>query len=772
MPSIVEHDKFNSTKEKTEVERYLIRIIERYFQIETEYSRSAMESIVQESFTRIKRYMHKYKGFIFSFNRKTGHINIDIKFFNGEPEINKNTAFNKDFGDEENTICEGNDKRLYDARQPLEHTHSLNDIINLDLALDTKTKEAIYEIINGLDYSHAHTNESVLNMLEYTGSMAKIDLILLEDLKSRVNETLKQIKYHKIEAYNYYNEKQDYLNLQLELLIRYFDELKQDVILSAINWLGTAYSYCMDKGQETLITLFKNCKPYAAKEYSQKVFDNFSKIDNILAEDTFNLNTIVDSPDSYISSNPLVYICHSQKSIKELFDNSTMDTQEHIWEYDNINNKIIYNYNNNYYSRIYKSNELFTDYVIKANFSSTEEDNAAFITLGEIDDNRISVLISPGGVNANGFTTPPIPHISIVNNFNREDVSLIYKKNLTNTSLNSWSSYTYGITVLIKKSGSILKIWYSIANNPWNDYSNKEIEESSEPFIQIDLSNSLPDVVNTQVNIGFGTFAQKINISNIYIYAINDTYGYSTYIGGEVHTSYSSSSAFTEYQKHTIGHRIKTYFQYKDNNNRLIKTTIPFKHISANGKEIIVNTRYNKNTGYIDAYYNTTVNIPVNLNCPAKIIKGNDVYIPVINLINNSYEDTFEILDKYDCDIPILTETLHNELEELLNGLNIGWKNRKYLVRGLVEESYAYSDFKLKTDRNMYYELRLNGQFDGDSYYVTMKVDDNNPQNLLVQEVYNTDIGFILHYKNTNIADNINNPQIYFQVLGRKEYIN
>ena len=41
-----------------------------------------------------------------------------------EPVFAKNTAFNKDFGDSAETVCEGNDPRLSDAREPTEHASS------------------------------------------------------------------------------------------------------------------------------------------------------------------------------------------------------------------------------------------------------------------------------------------------------------------------------------------------------------------------------------------------------------------------------------------------------------------------------------------------------------------------------------------------------------------------------------------------------------------------------------------------------------------------
>ena len=49
-----------------------------------------------------------------------------------EPAFSKNTAFNKDFGTAANTVTQGNDSRLSDARTPLAHTHVEADITDLD----------------------------------------------------------------------------------------------------------------------------------------------------------------------------------------------------------------------------------------------------------------------------------------------------------------------------------------------------------------------------------------------------------------------------------------------------------------------------------------------------------------------------------------------------------------------------------------------------------------------------------------------------------------
>lgn len=55
-----------------------------------------------------------------------------------EPAFSKNTGFNKNFGSTADTVCEGNDSRLSDARVPLGHAHVISDVTGLEVALDSK----------------------------------------------------------------------------------------------------------------------------------------------------------------------------------------------------------------------------------------------------------------------------------------------------------------------------------------------------------------------------------------------------------------------------------------------------------------------------------------------------------------------------------------------------------------------------------------------------------------------------------------------------------
>lgn len=204
-----------TVKVKTPVEKHLIRIIERYFKLQEEYTQEDIESIVQEAYTRLKRWMLQYKDFIFALNSKTGHLKIDISSFGGEEAFDKNTAFNKDFGTAHDTVCVGNDPRLYDARNPLSHRHEIADIPGLESILESlRVQESV------LNTAHAHrfmdidaiSNElhaTLLDRLVWIDKTTtqnpslypdKIDLALLGSVSVMVQQLMDQLEFYKNEV--------------------------------------------------------------------------------------------------------------------------------------------------------------------------------------------------------------------------------------------------------------------------------------------------------------------------------------------------------------------------------------------------------------------------------------------------------------------------------------------------------------------------------------------------------------------------------------------
>lgn len=193
--NIVEHNDSLATKALSDVERYLLRVIQRYFDLFNTENENSIEAIVVESLTRMKRDIMHERSFVFDINGKAGHIVLTASDVGAEPAFSKNTAFNKDFclpGQfVADSICEGNDPRLSDKRDPKPHNHS-----RYDNFVDANSGQKLGDILEQCrftinDANHAHLNfYSVLNKLRYTGTRAQIDLENAITLKKQLEEKL------------------------------------------------------------------------------------------------------------------------------------------------------------------------------------------------------------------------------------------------------------------------------------------------------------------------------------------------------------------------------------------------------------------------------------------------------------------------------------------------------------------------------------------------------------------------------------------------------
>ena len=81
-----------------------------------------------------------------------------------EPVIlTKNTAFNKNYGSTADTVCQGNDSRLSDARTPLAHTHTISNITGLQTTLEGKAST-----------THSHVISDIVNLQTTLDSKANV----------------------------------------------------------------------------------------------------------------------------------------------------------------------------------------------------------------------------------------------------------------------------------------------------------------------------------------------------------------------------------------------------------------------------------------------------------------------------------------------------------------------------------------------------------------------------------------------------------------------
>lgn len=177
-------------KDTDSVERYLLNIVQNYFNNSGITSEDSREYIIQKAVERMKDELFIDNAGVVSLNGKTGVLSLTLSDLGGEPQISpKLSAFNVDFGNTENTACKGNDTRLSDKRKPLSHTHEITDINGLSGKLS--------EINGNIDLlnnkTHKHDNKEVLDKLTYSGSNTEIDLTLLDTAAKSIQDKTTEV---------------------------------------------------------------------------------------------------------------------------------------------------------------------------------------------------------------------------------------------------------------------------------------------------------------------------------------------------------------------------------------------------------------------------------------------------------------------------------------------------------------------------------------------------------------------------------------------------
>lgn len=279
------------TKEKTDVEKYLTRIIQRYFETENNYSKASIESIIVESLTRFKRFCKdKGKGFLFSFNKKAGHIHLNIDSFGGESAFKKNSAFNKDFGDVVDTVCAGDDPRLSDDRIPFTHTH---EYMQVDGLIDALSQLSVP------DYVHSHKNKNILDLLTYTGTAIEVDLKVIEHIRKQLPMYETNAAKIGAEMTTFQKRQLDDLNSSVYALKKYVDDYELNLVLG--------YQWVQDI-RKTLDSNIKTMQDYALQKFAklitteqhQKLKDNIGNVYSIIDSGALDIHTTFDGVDEII----------------------------------------------------------------------------------------------------------------------------------------------------------------------------------------------------------------------------------------------------------------------------------------------------------------------------------------------------------------------------------------------------------------------------------------------------------------------------------------
>ena len=80
-----------------------------------------------------------------------------------EPAFNKNSAFNKNFGSAEGTVCQGNDARLSDARTPKAHTHKVSEISDFPTSMPASDVPSWAKAVSKPSYTASEVGASPSN---------------------------------------------------------------------------------------------------------------------------------------------------------------------------------------------------------------------------------------------------------------------------------------------------------------------------------------------------------------------------------------------------------------------------------------------------------------------------------------------------------------------------------------------------------------------------------------------------------------------------------
>lgn len=267
MEELSEH---NFIKQVDTVEAYLLNLVEEYFKHTSVASPASKEYVIEKAVKRMQDEVAFDGVGVLSVTLpddeapRTGAVQISLEELGGEPKISpKHTAFNCDFGDRQNTACEGNDSRLTDRRMPTEHEHNIPEVIGLEGRLSTLEQQ----ILRANDTLHTHSNKVVLDKLIYTGEKDVIDLTELENLEPRIVDRIDRLK-NDIDTYNNnINTKVSALNDKISEILIKIQDLADFITTTNNDYLQQAKDYtdnAISNAETTIDSKVNNCVTNAA----------------------------------------------------------------------------------------------------------------------------------------------------------------------------------------------------------------------------------------------------------------------------------------------------------------------------------------------------------------------------------------------------------------------------------------------------------------------------------------------------------------------------
>ena len=281
-------------KSTDSVEKYLLNIVQEYFKKNNIASASSREYIIKKAVSRMKEEMNFEEIGVLSITlpdgiKRTGAVNISLEELGGEPIIsNKLSAFNVSFGDKQNTACEGNDPRLSDKRNPLPHEHQISDVAGLEGILSTLTGKV--ERVDG--FVHEHSNQSVLDLITYTGNKSKIDLDNLDTIENEIKLIIKEIQddisKYKIEINNKIYE----INTTIQNTIKEIQDVKQYILNTNEEYYENSKTYTDEQIAIAKTAIENAMQPFVKKETLSDIIDIASNVFTLVDTSLFEISTL------------------------------------------------------------------------------------------------------------------------------------------------------------------------------------------------------------------------------------------------------------------------------------------------------------------------------------------------------------------------------------------------------------------------------------------------------------------------------------------------
>lgn len=286
----------NYIKGTDTVERYLLNLVQEYFKNSNIAATTSREYVIKKAVERMKEELTFDTIGVLSITlpdgeKRTGAVTITLEDLNGEPLISpKLSAFNVNFGNEQNTACEGNDPRLSDARTPLAHEHEITDIVGLEGILST----IIGKIERVNQFLHEHTNSSVLDMLVYTGDNTVIDLGALETLEDRIAKIVTEVRQEINEYQTKTDTKITEINNKITEVKASIDSIKQYILDTNKEYYDASKKYTDDTLKTTNEEITEKINELVTREDIREALEVANNVYTFVGEEILKLTTLFD----------------------------------------------------------------------------------------------------------------------------------------------------------------------------------------------------------------------------------------------------------------------------------------------------------------------------------------------------------------------------------------------------------------------------------------------------------------------------------------------